>query len=88
MTREERVHPTQDDLQHAQDSELQHKLDLNPSKVVNFMVLFLDICAVIIHIDLYMVTKYKRRLFTPILEWKIISQKQLSPYATAYRTSL
>ena len=63
-------------------------LDTNPSKLVNFLVLTLDICALIIHIDLYMVTKYKRHLFTPILEWKLISQKQLSPYATAYRNSL
>jgi hypothetical protein len=52
------------------------------------MVLILDLCALIIHIDLYMITKYKKRLFTPILEWKLISQKQLSPYATAYRNSL
>ena len=63
-------------------------LDSNPSKLINFLVLTLDLCALIIHIDLYMVTKYKRHLFTPILEWKLISQKQLSPYATAYRNSL
>ena len=41
-----------------------------------------------IYIDLYIVLRYKKRIFTFLFEWKVIAQKQLKPYSTAYYSSL
>ena len=63
-------------------------IDVNPSKVVNVIVLILDIFALIIYLDLCYVNARQRHLYTFAFEWKIIAQNQIKPYATAYRNSL
>lgn len=64
------------------------QVDVNPSKVVNIVVLLLDICAIIVYIDLWYVNARQRHLFTFVFEWKLVAQEQIKPYATAYRNSL
>ena len=60
----------------------------NIALVMHLLMLLLDLAAVIIYVDLYMVLRHKKHLFTIALEKKWIAQKQLKPYQQVYYDSL
>ena len=47
---------------------------------MHLIMLAVDLVALLIYIDLYMVVRYKRHIFSFIIESKFIAQKQLKPY--------
>lgn len=45
-----------------------------------FLIIVLDLIALIIYLDLFLVVRYKKHLFTFAIEYKLIAQRQLKPY--------
>ena len=56
--------------------------------MVNLTVMLIDLCSSVIYLELIWVHKFQRHLYTFVLESQIIAQKQIKPYANAYRASL
>ena len=54
----------------------------------NLILLFLDVGALIVYLDLYLILNYKKRIFTFLFEWQVFAQKQLKPYQNSYYASL
>ena len=56
--------------------------------MMTFVLLFIDCCTLLIYLDLYMITRFHKRIFTILFEKQIIAKKQIKPYANAYYASL
>ena len=57
--------------------ENRHSIGVN---FAQFMLIVLDLAALIIYLDPFLVVRYKKHLFTFAIEYKLIAQRQLKPY--------
>lgn len=54
--------------------------------VASFLLLIVDLVSVLVHLDLWMVYRFKWHIFAPLLQY--IPEKQRKTYQGAYRNSL